>query len=104
MDFFLGLGDTVRRLRVGCKGFGKPTRVFFLLRLDFFKECKKGLRIVPGLVHVLHAEIVGLSFETARECHKGQRQGESSGALKRISEAATHKNEWNRGKVGQLSP
>src|SRR4029077_394775 len=54
-------------LRMGFKGLRNCARLLLLLRLHFFEERNKGLRIIAGLVHILNAEIIGLGLEASRE-------------------------------------
>src|SRR5437764_333268 len=54
------------------KSLGQRARLLLLLRLYLLEERSEGLRIVTGLVHVLQAQMVGLSLEAAREFHEAQ--------------------------------
>src|SRR5438270_10862298 len=77
------------------EGFRDRARLLLLLRLDFFEERDKGLRIVPSLVHILHPEIISLGFKASRELQKGQRNSETGGFIGRGADWSTHENERN---------
>src|SRR5262252_6124288 len=79
LDLVLRLLDAVRRRWVRLKRLRQSTRLLLLLSLNLFEKCRKRLRIVPALVHVFHAKIIGLGLEPAAELQHGggQRQARS---------------------------
>src|SRR5256885_16442129 len=77
------------------EGFRDRARLLLLLRLYFFEERDKGLRIVPSLVHILHPEIISLGFKASRELQKGQRNSETGAFIGRVADRTTHENERN---------
>ena len=57
-DFLLRLLHAVRSRRVRGENLGDASRVAAFFRFDLLKEAHEGVRIVPGFVHVLEAEVV----------------------------------------------
>src|SRR5438270_4288811 len=80
---------------MGFEGFRDRTRFLLLLRLDFLEERDEGLRIVSSLVHILHPEIISLSFKASRELQKSQRNSETGAFIGCVADRTTHKNERN---------
>src|SRR5579871_2835067 len=62
-DLLLRSFNPVRSLRMRRKSFGQGSRLLLLLRLNLFEEGYERLRIVPGLIHILQTEIIGLGFK-----------------------------------------
>ncbi len=60
--------NAVGSLRMVGKDLGHRAGLALFQRLNLLKECNKRLRIVARAVHVLHAQVVGLRLEFAREC------------------------------------
>src|SRR5271169_5600473 len=89
VDLFLALGDAVRSLRVSRESLGQRARLLLLLGLHLLEEGNEGFRIVPRLVHVLDAQVIGLRLEAAGEREEGQRQGQAGGRAYRVADAAS---------------
>src|SRR5262249_29642117 len=84
------------------KGLGEYPRLLLFLRLNLFEEGGKRLRIVPTLVHVLHAQVVRFRLETAAELEERDRQSQSGRLLRgEATQTWGHDDQWNRGQVSQ---
>src|SRR5271167_5157432 len=96
---------TVRCHRMRGKGLGQRAWLLLLLRLDLLKERNERLRVVARLVHVFHAEEIGLAFEVARELHEGQRNADAHGGLFRFiyAPAAWHEDQRNAREIDDVS-
>ena len=57
-DLLLRRFDAIGRRRVRRENLGDRSRLLLLVRFDLFKEHNERVGIVPGLVHVLQAEVV----------------------------------------------
>src|SRR3954470_587163 len=73
-NLLLSLRYPVRSLGVARESLRQRTRLLLLGRLHLFEEGDERVRVVAGLVHVLHAQVIGLGFESAGELHEAQRQ------------------------------
>src|SRR2546423_11737830 len=85
------------------KSLGQRARLLLLLRLYLLEERSEGLRIVTGLIHVLQAQMVGLSLEAAREFHEAQRHDKAGGRARGIAGAAAHKDQREVGNIGPFA-
>ena len=66
-NFLLRRINTVRSQRVRGKGLGQGSGPAFFAGLNLLEKFGEGQRIVTGLVKLLQAQIVGLSFCPAVE-------------------------------------
>ena len=71
-DLFLRVRDAVGGLRVIGEGSGDGSGLVLLEVFNFFEEGDEGCGVVSGAIHVLDAEVVGLSLKLAGEFEEGQ--------------------------------
>ncbi len=72
---------------------GHRAWLLLFLRLNLLEEADERLRIVPGLVHILHAQVVGFRFKVALELHEGQRQSQTRRLIDPIANPSAHENQ-----------
>ena len=84
-NLFLRVQDAVGSLRVVGECLGYQARLALFKSLNLLKEADEGLRIVAGAVHVLHAQVVGLRLELARELQEGDRNGQLRGFVNAVA-------------------
>src|SRR5205823_11403817 len=84
------------------KRLRQRTWLLLLCSFDLFEEIDHRLRIVPAGIQILGSEIVGLSFESAGELHKRERDANTGSLIRRITDSTAYKDEWNGGKIGPI--
>src|SRR5215831_12302141 len=80
---------------------GDRSRLFPLFRLNLFEKCDERVWVVAGLVHVLQAQIVGLTFVATRELQERDRDTEVHALINRVS-SPTIGDKNHRGDRGEL--
>src|SRR5258708_6231529 len=77
----------------------------FLVCLDAFEKRYVGVRVVPGLVHVLQAEEVRLALGVATELQERQRKRDVQPFIESVSgqSGRTQKDQGNRGELEYLT-
>src|SRR6266478_5279547 len=83
------------------EGPGEGSGLLFFLRLNLFKKRRERLRIVPALVHVLHAEVVRFGFEAPTELE--ERHGQRQTGCFLGSKSANSGGHYDQGDGGKLS-
>src|SRR5664279_5367226 len=91
--------NSIGRLRMRGESLCYSAGFLFLKVLNFFEEGDEGLRIVSGVVHVLHAEIVRLRFKLAREMEERDRHANRHGFVETVSKPAADEHQWNGAKL-----
>ncbi len=94
--------DAVRCLRMVRENLGHRSRLLLFLRLDLFKEVYKLVGIIAGFVHVLDAQIIGLSLKAAGEFEERHRQADAGRFTRRQANAAANKDQRKAGVIGEL--
>src|SRR5207302_212043 len=103
-DLILRFLYAVRVLWMGIERLGERPWLLLLHGLHFFKERDKRRRIVSRPVHVLDAQIVRLGLEPARELQNAEHSSDARSLVARVSNPATHENQWDRCHLQQRRP
>src|ERR1051326_4489828 len=74
-----------------------------LHRFDLFKKRSQCLRVVAGLVEVLHSEVVGIGFKTSCETEKAHGYCQACDGARGVTNPAADKNQRNRREVHDLA-
>src|SRR5882724_4034168 len=104
-NFPLRIFDAFGRWRVRGEHPRNRARAALLVGLDALKESDVGIRVVPGLVHILQSQEISFALRVTTELQERQRKRDVQPLIEPVSgqSGGTQKNQGNRGELEYLS-